>query len=169
MFDFTIEAFNYAEKWRVPVILLADETLAHMRERLTVRPQKDIKISNRLKPQDLKVPPEKFLPYDPLEGIIPPMPAWGDGYRVNVVGLVHHPDGNVTKYTPEMHLACVSRIYQKIEDHAEEIAQIEGLHLEGCRNLVVAYGSTTRSAIEAVLDLRSQGWDDLGFLRFKTL
>jgi 2-oxoglutarate ferredoxin oxidoreductase subunit alpha len=97
------------------------------------------------------------------------MPAWGDGYHVNVVGLVHHPDGNISKYGPEMHLDCVGRIYRKIEDHAEEIAQVEGRHLEGCRNLVVAYGSPTRSAFEAVLDLRSQGWDDLGFLRFKTL
>ena len=169
MFDFTIEAFNYAEKWRVPVIILADETLAHMRERLTVRPKKDIKISNRLKPQDLKIPPERFLPYDPLEGIVPPMPAWGDGYRVNVVGLVHHPDGNVTKYNPEMHMACVGRIYRKIEDHADEIAEVEGFFLEGCRNLIVAYGTTTRSAFEAFQELREKGLGDIGFLRLKTL
>jgi len=169
MFDFTIEAFNYAEKWRVPVILLADETVAHMRERLTVRPQKEIKIFNRLKPQDLKIPPEKFVPYEPLEGKVPPMPAWGDGYRVNVVGLVHHPDGNITKYNPEMHMACVGRIYRKIEDHADEIAQIEGFFLEGCRNLIVAYGTTTRSAFEAVQELREKGKMDVGFLRLKTL
>jgi 2-oxoglutarate ferredoxin oxidoreductase subunit alpha len=97
------------------------------------------------------------------------MPAWGDGYRVNVVGLVHHPDGNVTKYSPEMHMACVGRIYQKIEDHADEIAQVEGLYLEGCKNLVVAYGTVTRSAFEAVEELRDRGKKDLGFLRLKTL
>jgi 2-oxoglutarate ferredoxin oxidoreductase subunit alpha len=117
----------------------------------------------------LGIPLEKYLPYEPYEGKVPPMPAWGDGYRVNVVGLVHHPDGNVTKYSPEMHMACVSRIYQKIEDHADEISQIEGLFLEGCKNLVVAYGTPTRSAVEAVQELRGQGKKDLGFLRLKTL
>jgi len=169
MFDFTIQAFNYGEEWRVPVILLADETVAHMREQLRVPPWDEVKIVHRLKPQDLGIPPEKFLPYEPYEGKVPPMPAWGDGYRVNVVGLVHHPDGNVTKYSPEMHMACVSRIYRKIEDHADEIAQIEGLYLEECRNLVVAYGTTARSALEAVQELRALGKTDLGFLRLKTL
>lgn len=169
MYDFTVAAFNYAEEWRVPVILLADETSAHMREKLTVRPWNEMRVINRVKPQELKIPPADFLPYDAYGGKTPPMPAWGDGYHVNVVGLVHHPDGNISKYSPEMHADCVGRIYRKIEDHAEEIAQVEGHHLEGCRNLVVAYGSPARSAFEAVLDLRSQGWDDLGFLRLKTL
>ena len=54
------------------------------------------------------------------------MPAWGDGYRVNVIGLVHHPDGNITKYGPEMHMACIERLRSKIEDHVDEITQIEG-------------------------------------------
>jgi 2-oxoglutarate ferredoxin oxidoreductase subunit alpha len=169
MFDFTVEAFNYAEKWRVPVILLADETVAHMRERLTVRSKGEIKIIDRVRPQDLAIPYEKYLPYEGYEGDVPLMPAWGDGYRVNVVGLVHHPDGNVTKYSPEMHLACVGRIFRKIENHADEIAQIEGSFLEGCRNLVVAYGTTARSASEAVEELRAKGRTDLGFLRLKTL
>jgi 2-oxoglutarate ferredoxin oxidoreductase subunit alpha len=169
MFDFTVEAFNYAEKWRVPVILLADETLAHMRERLTVKPKEQIKIINRVRPQDLGISFEKYLPYEGYEGDVPPMPAWGDGFRVNVVGLVHHPDGNITKYGPEMHMACVGRLFRKIEDHADEIAQVDGLFLEGCRNLVVAYGTTARSAFEAVEELRAQGRTDLGFLRLRTL
>ena len=169
MFDFTIQAFNLAEEWRVPVILLADETLAHMRERLTVPARDQVKIIDRLKPQNLGIPMEKFLPHEPYEGKVPPMPAWGDGYRINVVGLVRHPDGNVTKYSPEMHMACVSRIHRKIEDYADEITQVEGSFLQGCRNLVVAYGTTTRSALEAVQELRGKGMTDLGFLRLKTL
>jgi 2-oxoglutarate ferredoxin oxidoreductase subunit alpha len=169
MFDFTIEAFNYAEKWRVPVILLADETVAHMRERLTVRSKKKVEVINRVKPQDLGIPYEKYLPYAGYAGDVPPMPAWGDGYRVNVVGLVHHPDGNITQYSPEMHLACVQRIFRKIEEHVDEIAQVEGSFLAQCKNLVVAYGTTARSAFEAVEELRAKGRKDLGFLRLKTL
>jgi 2-oxoglutarate ferredoxin oxidoreductase subunit alpha len=169
MFDFTIEAFNYAEKWRVPVILLADETVAHMRERLTVRSKKEVEVINRVKPQDLGIPYEKYLPYAGYAGDVPPMPAWGDGYRVNVVGLLHHPDGNITKYSPEMHLACVQRIFRKIEEHVDEIAQVEGSFSARCKNLVVAYGTTARSAFEAVEELRAKGRKDLGFLRLKTL
>lgn len=169
MFDFTIEAFNFAEKWRVPVILLADETLAHMREKLHVPPHGEIKIINRLKPQDLQIPPESFLPYEPYEGMVPPMPAWGEGYKVNVVGLVHHPDGNITKYSSEMHMACVERLHRKIENNADTIAQVEGFFLEECRNLIVAYGTPARSAREALQELRASGRKDMGFLRLKTL
>ena len=68
MYDFTIAAFNYAEEWRVPVILLADETVAHMREKLTVPPKSAVRVFNRVKPQDLKIFPADFLPYDPLKG-----------------------------------------------------------------------------------------------------
>jgi 2-oxoglutarate/2-oxoacid ferredoxin oxidoreductase subunit alpha len=97
------------------------------------------------------------------------MPAWGDGYAANVVGLVHLPDGNIGKYSPEMHMECVSRIYNKIEDHIDEIAQVEGNFLEGCRHLVVAYGTTVRAAYEAVQELRGKGMKDVGFLRLKTI
>ncbi|MCX5910006.1 MAG: 2-oxoacid:acceptor oxidoreductase subunit alpha, partial [Deltaproteobacteria bacterium] len=166
MFDYTVEAFNFAEKWRVPVILLLDETTAHMREKFTVPPREAIKIINRVKPQDLEIPPGKF---HIAEGTVPPMPAWGDGYAANVVGLVHMPDGNISKYNPEMHLECVSRIYNKIEDHIDEIAQVEGNFLEGCRHLVVAYGTTVRAAYEAVQELRGKGRKDIGFLRLKTI
>jgi 2-oxoglutarate ferredoxin oxidoreductase subunit alpha len=166
MFDFTIAAFNYAERWRVPVILLADETVAHMREKLTVPPHSEIRVVNRVRPQDLGIPYEKYLPY---QGEVSSMPAWGDGYRVNVIGLVHHPDGNVTKYGPEMHMACIERLRSKIEDHVDEITQIEGYFLEGCKNLVVAYGTTARSASEAVEEVRGKGKTDVGFLRLKTL
>jgi 2-oxoglutarate ferredoxin oxidoreductase subunit alpha len=166
MFDFTIEAFNYAEKWRVPVILLLDETTAHMREKLVVPPWNSIRIVNRVKPQDLGIPPEKF---HISEGTVPPMPAWGDGYAANVVGLVRQPDGNVTRYSPEVHFQCISRLFRKIEDHVDEIARVEGHFLENCRNLVVAYGTTVRAAYEAVEELRAQGRKDVGFLRLVTL
>ena len=169
MFQLTLEAFNDAEKWRVPVILLADETVAHMREKLSVPRPDEVKIFNRRKPQDLGIPPDTFLPYDLHGGLVPPMPAWGDGYHMNVVGLVHQPDGNVTTYGPDMHLACVSRLHRKIEDHAAEIARMEGRYLEGCRNVVVAYGTPARSALEAVEELRGRGRRDLGFLRLITL
>ena len=118
MFDFTVEAFNLAERWRTPVLLMAEETVAHMRERLIVPPLGTIPIVNRTKPQDMGIAPEDYLPYG--HGQVPPMATWGDGYQVNHVSLVHHADGNVTRYNPKVHFENVARIHRKIEDNVDD-------------------------------------------------
>ncbi len=167
MFDFTIEAFNLAERWRTPVLVMAEETTAHMRERLVVPPASEIPIVNRRRPQDEGITPENYLPYG--HGEVPPMADWGSGYAVPHVGLVHHEDGNVVRYNSEVHLQNVSRIRHKIEDHIDEIARLEARHLEDCRHLLIGYGSVSRTGEEAVLEARSQRDIALGFIRLKTL
>jgi len=167
MFDFTIEAFNFAEQWRTPVLVMAEETVAHMREPLTIPPRDQIKIVTRKKPQDLGIPPEEFLPYG--HAVVPPMANWGEGYNVNHVSLVHHEDGNVTKYNRDIHFDSVSRIQQKIEGNTDHIARVETRFLEGCRHLVICYGSVSRTAVEAVMEARQERGIDLAFLRLVTL
>ena len=167
MFDFTLEAFNLSERWRTPVLLMAEETVAHMRERLVVPPPAEIRIVDRTRPQDLGITPESYLPYGHAE--VPPMAVWGEGYAVNHVSLVHHTDGNVTRYNSSVHLENVSRIHRKIEDHVDEIARIETRWLEGCRHLLVCYGSVSRTGVEAVLEAREQRNIPLAFIRLKTL
>jgi len=147
MFEFTIEAFNLSEKWRTPVLLMAEETVAHMRERLIVPPLEDIKIDNRKKPQDLGIAPENYLPWG--HDAVAPMANWGEGYNVNLIGLVHLEDGNVTKYDLNMHDHCV--------------------HLDNCKHLVICYGSVSRTAIEAVTEARNEHNLEIGYLRLKTL
>lgn len=167
LFDFTIHAFNLAERWRTPVLIMTEETVSHMRERLTVPPPEEITIVDRIKPQDLGIAPEQFLLSGHAE--VPPMAIWGDGYSVNHVGLVRHEDGNVTKYDADMHLRLLSRIRRKIEDNVDTIAQVEAHFLEGCRHLLISYGVVSRSGIEAVIEAREERGIPIGFIRLKTL
>jgi 2-oxoglutarate ferredoxin oxidoreductase subunit alpha len=167
MFEFTIEAFNLSEKWRTPVLLMAEETVAHMRERLIVPPLENIKIDNRKKPQDLGIEPENYLPWG--HDAVAPMANWGEGYNVNLIGLVHLEDGNVTKYDLNMHDHCVKRFYNKIEVNVDTISQIETEHLDNCKHLVICYGSVSRTAIEAVTEARNEHNLEIGYLRLKTL
>jgi 2-oxoglutarate ferredoxin oxidoreductase subunit alpha len=167
MFEFTIEAFNLAERWRTPVLIMAEETVAHMRERLIVPPLDAIPLVNRIKPQDLGIEPDQYLPYGHAE--VPPMADWGEGYNVNHVGLVHHEDGSVTRYSPKVHFENVSRIHCKIEENVDEIARIEAREMEGCCHVLICYGSVARTGIEAVLEARADRHIPVGFIRLKTL
>lgn len=167
MFDFTVKAFNLAEKWRTPVLLMAEETVAHMRERIVIPAREEMEIIDRIRPQDLGIVPQDFLPYG--HGTVPPMAIWGQGYNVNHVSLVHHADGNVTRYNSEVHLENVSRIHRKIEGNVDEIAEVEGHFLKDCRHLLICYGSVSRTGIEAVIEAREKKGIALGFIRLKTL
>ncbi len=167
MFDFTVAAFNLAEQWRTPVLLMAEETTAHMRERLVIPPLDQIQVLRRTKPQDLGIAPADYLPYG--HGLVPPMATWGEGYNVNHVSLVHHPDGNVTRYSSRVHHENVARIQAKIEGHVDQIAQLESRFLDDCRHLVICYGAVSRTGMEAVIEAREERGVAVGFLRLKTL
>ena len=166
MFDYTIHAFNLSERWRTPVLIMTEETLAHMREPLKIPEAEEISLFNRVKPQDLGISPENFLLSGHRE--VPPMPSWGEGYGVNHVGLVRFEDGNVTKYSPELNLQCVSRIKSKIEDNIDQFAEIDVRYLEDCQHVVICFGSVSRTAIEAVMAARLKNMR-VGFVRLKTL
>lgn len=167
MFEFTVRAFNLSEKWRTPVLVMTEETVAHMRERLVVPEEKDLPVVERVKPQDRGISPEDYLPYG--HGEVPPMAVWGDGYHINHVSLVHHPDGNVTRYDEKTHTENVSRIKAKIEGNVDHIAMLESRFLDDCRHVVVCYGSVSRTGIEAVTEARENRNLPVGFIRLKTL
>jgi 2-oxoglutarate ferredoxin oxidoreductase subunit alpha len=167
MFEFTIEAFNLAERWRTPVLVMAEETVAHMRERLVVPPLETIPLISRTKPQDLGIGPDEYLPYGHAQ--VPPMAVWGEGYNINHVSLVHHADGNVTRYNAGVHFENISRIHRKIEDNVDTIARVETRELEGCRHVLICYGTVARTGIEAVLEAREKRGIPIGFIRLTTL
>jgi len=85
MFDFTIKAFNMAEQFRTPVMVMTDEVVGHMMERVVIDPE-SIQITPRRKPT---VPYEEFIPYRAGEDLVPEMACAGEGYRVHVTGLTH--------------------------------------------------------------------------------
>jgi 2-oxoglutarate ferredoxin oxidoreductase subunit alpha len=161
MYELTIKAFNLAEKYRTPVILLADETIAHMREPITLPTTENIKIVNRRKPE----PNEKTF-FGPEE--VPPMPAVGEGFNVAVTGSTHNEYGIRFTADPEVHRKLVERLNDKILNHSEEIAEAEIRSLDDCTIGIVSFGCTSR-AIDEVVETAEAIGIRAGYVRPKTI
>jgi 2-oxoglutarate ferredoxin oxidoreductase subunit alpha len=153
MFDFTVWAFNLSEQYRLPVIILADEVVGHMTERVVIPAADKIHVINRKKPS---VPPEKYLPFRPDADGVAPMATAGDGYRIHISGLTHDERGypGMDEATQEQ---MVDRIVQKVRKNVDRIVRYETFLLEDADVVVVAYGISVRSAKRAVTDARKQG------------
>ncbi|MFW6142422.1 MAG: 2-oxoacid:acceptor oxidoreductase subunit alpha [Candidatus Saliniplasma sp.] len=164
MFDMTIQAFNTAEKYRLPVVVLSDEMVAHMTEKVEIPERDEIEIVDRKKPRD---PPEEFLPYSPDEDLVPPMANAGDGYSIHVTGLTHDEEGHpsVDEKTQNM---LVTRLIDKIRKNADDILEYDEYKTEDAEKVIVAYGSVYRAAIEAVDMAREKGYK-VGLIRPKTI
>ncbi len=163
MFDLTVEAFNLSEIYRVPTFILADEIVGHMREKVII-PQK-VNIAERKRPD---VPPQEFIPFR-VKGDtdVPPMPAFGEGYRMPVSGLTHTETGSPsTEY--QVQKTMVSRLWNKVEKKAEQLSKIESAYLEDAQVVVLSYGSVARSVKSAVLEARGRGLK-VGYLRLITI
>ena len=167
MFELTIEAFNLSEKWRTPVLIMAEETVAHMREQLIVPELDSIEIIGRKKPQDMGISPDAYLPYG--HEIVPPMANFGEGYNINHVSLAHHADGNVGNYSLKTHRENIERLHQKIEGNVNQIAQVESQFLDDCEHVLISYGSVARTGLEAVKEAREVHGIKIGFIRLVTL
>jgi len=161
MFDMTIKAFNLAEKYRTPVILLADEIVAHMRERIIVPSKKNIKTACRKKPK-----PNDTAFFGCEE--VPPMPSVGDGFNVAVTGSTHDEFGVRFTADPNVHKRLVERLNNKIMHHAEEIAETETYNLDDCQIGIVSFGCTSRAIYETV-EMAEKEWLKVGYVRLKTL
>ncbi|GAB6063654.1 2-oxoacid:acceptor oxidoreductase subunit alpha [Deferrisoma palaeochoriense] len=163
-FDQTVRAFNLSEKYRNPVILLLDEVVGHMREKVRLPARGAVERVDRIRPS---MPPEWYAPYDETNTGVPPMAAFGDGYRYHVTGLVHDRMGFPTQQKTEI-VQGLNRLFRKIERGFREICVTEDVRLDDAEAVVVAYGSVARSAREAVEELRAQG-KRAGLLRLQTL
>lgn len=160
----TVKAFNFAEKYRTPVILLLDEVTAHTREKITVPQAKDLEILYRLQPS---MPPEWYKPFEETVRGVPPMPPIGSGYRFHATGLTHDDHGYPTQKPDEV-TAAISRQFRKIDQFFFDI-QITDEFLTGDAEVgVVAYGSVARSAHLAVEQARERGIK-AGLIDLKTL
>lgn len=160
-FDLTITAFNTAERYRTPVFVMADQIVATMWERLRVPPLEQIEIVNR----KVLEPASRQLPYDYINDFAP-MPLAGGGTFAHVDGLTHDSKG----YPSTDHAVSermLRHLLGKIRDHAKEIWKWEQFMTEDAEELVIAYGSTTRSALAAVKNARSKGIK-AGLLRLVT-
>ncbi len=165
MFDLTVEAFNLAETYRVPVILLADEIVGHMWERVKIPPLEEITIVNRNKP---KLPPNEYQPFEPDENLVPPMACFGEGYHFHATGLTHDEKGVPQTVSIEDQTKLVQRLCDKIRKNADKIIKVEEVMLEDAEVAVTAYGIASRAALSAVRKARAEGIK-AGLLRLITL
>jgi 2-oxoglutarate ferredoxin oxidoreductase subunit alpha len=153
LFDFTIRAFNLAEKYRMPVIVMSDTTIALMRENLVIPDADEIEIVGRPRPS---VPPEEFLPFRAGPNGVPPMPDFGDGYRI-LHSLNPHDEMGSIHWDPDVFEALYNRITGKILNNVDDIVRTESYLLEDAEVGLIAYGSECRPVREAVDLARAQG------------
>lgn len=151
-FTQTIRALNLSEKFRVPVILLLDEIVGHVTEKVVMPDLASVEIFNRVKPA---MAPAEYVPYAETATDVPPMAVIGEGYRYHVTGLTHDEFGFTTS-DPKKIDALIRRLHRKIENHREEIIQVATEYLDDAKIAVLAYGSTARSARRAVLMAREE-------------
>jgi len=163
-FTLTVKAFNFSERYRTPVILLLDEVVAHMREKVVLPNPSEVEVIDRVKPS---VPPEWYLPYEDTSFGVPPMGIFGEGYRYHVTGLIHDIRGFPTLRQDEIE-PFVTRLFRKISSHSDDIRLVEHFMTVDAEIIIIAYGCVARSARRAILEARSEGMK-VGMLKLITL
>ena len=165
VFQITVEAFNMAETYRTPVILLFDEVIGHMREKLVVPAAGDLPVVERLHTEVQAG--VNYYPYLPREEGILPMSDFGGVHRYNVTGLYHDIWGFPTE-NPEQVSKLVYHLVDKIENRAHLLARWKEYYLDDAEHIIISYGSSARSARHLVETRRSKG-DRIGLLELQTL
>lgn len=153
VFDLTVHAFNLTEKYRIPVIVLLDEILGHVNEKVILPAPDEIEVWDREKPN---VSPDKYLPYQETESDIPPFVSFGEGYRYHVTGLVHDQTGFPTNNSEQI-ARLLNRLNRKVSRYRDEIMDLVEEKDEGAKIGLFSYGSTSRSARRAIILAREQG------------
>ncbi|MBP3230698.1 MAG: 2-oxoacid:acceptor oxidoreductase subunit alpha [Anaerovibrio sp.] len=153
-FDTAIMAVNYSERFRTPVILLMDEIVGHLREKVELPEADTIEIYPRRKPTCSRG--EGYEPYTPDKDLVPNPADFGTGYHIHVTGLIHDetgfPVGN-----PKITREAISRLHEKIEIARDEITHVEEYFMEDAEYAVVSFGGSARTAYEAVMNARKKG------------
>ncbi len=156
-YDYAIVAFNLAEKYRTPVVYLMDEVIGHMREKLVLKDPSELELIDRTKPS---CPPSEFIQYADKfmdeKTMVHPLPAYGEGYRIHVTGLTHDETGFPTNDN-KISGALIERICDKVDNNIDDMSFYEEYMLEDADTVIIAFGSVSRSAKEAVDALRAEG------------
>ncbi len=163
-YDMTIRAFNLSERFRTPVILLIDEVVGHMREKMVLDEEEKVEIIDRVKPT---VPPEWYIPYEDTPSGVSPMANFGEGYRYHVTGLTHDIRGFPTSRPDEIG-PFILRLHRKISSHFSEIQSADFFMTDDAEITIVAYGCVARSAKRAAIEAREKGLK-VGLLKLNTL
>lgn len=163
-FEVTVAAFNHAERFRTPVIILADEMVAHTREKVILPGAEEIEVMNRRRPT---VPPDWYIPYKTDGSLIPRLADFGEGYRYHVTGLTHDERGFPTRRPDEV-APFYARLFGKITRQFPYLENVKSFQLDDAELLIIAYGCTARSARAAVRIGRERGMK-IGLLQIISL
>ena len=165
--DFTIEAFNLSEKYRNPACVMTDGEIGHLRERIIVPDEKDLKLINRV---TATIDKKKYIPFTNSQTRknckVPDFATFGTGYRTYVTGLTHNEKGFPATDKQPDHERLVKRITEKITDDADKLVMVEKINLDGADIAFVTYGATARPAESAMEIARKEG-KKVGLLRLK--
>jgi 2-oxoglutarate ferredoxin oxidoreductase subunit alpha len=164
IFDFTLKAFNLAEMFRVPVLVMSDESVGHMTEKVVIPPAEELDVFSR---RYTKKKPGEYLPYEFGEDEIPEMVKAGDGYRIHVTGLTHDKRGYPV-INAEAQDWMVRHLMNKINKNKDKIIELEEMYLDDAEVVVVSYGISSRIAHRA-MDLARQQGIKVGMLRLITV
>lgn len=163
-FDLTIHAFNLSEKYRVPAIVLLDEIVAHMSERVVIPPADEIEIVDR---KYTTKSPDEYIPFEPDEHLVPDFAKAGDGYHFLVTGLTHNEKG-YPAMNWEAQEKLVHRLVNKIRLNAKDIYLYDQDRLEDAEVVVVSFGITSRVALRSI-ELARQKGIKVGIIRLKVI
>lgn len=164
-FDAAVKAVNYAERFRTPVILLMDEVVGHLREKVVLPRQEEIEIYPRRKPDCSRT--EGYQPYRPAADLVPNIADFGTGSRIHVTGLIHDETG-FPSGSPKITEESIHRLHEKIARVQDEITHYDEFFMEDAEYAVVAYGGTARTAYAAVEAAREKGIR-VGMVRLMTI
>ena len=153
IYDYTITAFNLSEKYRVPVLVMSDEVVGHMSEKVVMRRVAPEELVERRRPMK---PPGEYWPYEPDDDLVPPMAIAGEGYRFHVTGLTHDERGYPVM-TAAAQDVLARRLVDKIRVNRQDIIILEEVGTEDAEVVVCAYGITSRVARRAVQQARQEG------------
>ena len=153
IFDLTIVAFNLSEKYRIPVIVMSDEAVGHMSEKVVMPYVAPESLINRQHP---RVSPEEYRPYEPEANLVPPMAVAGEGYRFHVTGLTHDERGYPVM-SVEVQDRLVRRLVDKIRVNRGDIIRYREVEIEDADIIVCAYGITARISQMAIKMAREEG------------
>jgi 2-oxoglutarate ferredoxin oxidoreductase subunit alpha len=165
--DFTIEAFNLSEKYRNPVCVMTDGEVGHLRERIVIPDEKDLKLIDRV---EATIDKKKYIPFTNSQTRknckVPDFPTFGTGYRTYVTGLTHNEKGFPATDKQPDHERLVKRITEKITDDADKLVWVDRINLDDADIAFVTYGASARPA-ESAMEMGRKKGIKVGLLRLR--
>ncbi len=162
-FELAVRSVNLSEQYRTPVILLMDEIVGHLREKVEL--PDEVEVYPRRQPKKSRA--EGYEPYTPDEDLVPNIANFGEGYHIHVTGLIHDETGFPVG-SPKVTEDAIRRLHQKIERAVDDIVAVEEIFMDDAEYAVVSFGGTARTVYEAIYEARERGIK-VGMLRLITI